>query len=328
VSAHHDPRGRFANPWPEATLNTRLSGLARWRLDRLRHPPLADPDPDTFPRATPQFIVPRAPLDLVTISWVGHSTFLLQIGGLNVLTDPMWSDHASPVPGIGPKRRVAPGFPLTDLPPIDVVLQSHDHYDHLDDRTVCRLEATNPGARWIVPLGLTPFLRHRGVLYVTELDWWQEVTIDQVRLGCTPAQHFSGRTPWDRNRSLWCGWSIAAPAGRLFFAGDTGLHPEFARVAERFGPFDVAFLPIGAYEPRWFMRPVHMNPEEAVQAARELGAPRVVPMHWGTFKLTDEPLDEPLERARAAWRAAGLPDGRFWQLAFGETRTFAPGEAG
>jgi N-acyl-phosphatidylethanolamine-hydrolysing phospholipase D len=305
-----------------------LRDFLRWRLERFRDPPDPDFDSESLPRAAPAFVVPHAPAELLTITWVGHATFLLQIGGLNILTDPMWSRRAGPLPGVGPKRRVIPGFPFERLPPIDVVLQSHDHYDHLDDLTVCRLEATNPGARWIVPLGLTPFLRHRGVLEVTELDWWQETTVESLTIGCTPAQHFSGRTPWDRNRSLWCGWSIAAPVGRLFFAGDTGWHPEFARLAERFGPFDVAFLPIGAYEPRWFMRTVHMNPEEAVQAARELGAPRVVPMHWGTFKLTDEPLDEPPERARAAWRAAGLPDERFWQLAFGETRTLAPGEAG
>ena len=316
---------RYTNPWPDGALNVRFKDFLRWRIDRWRSPRVPDPDPALLSRATPQYFVPRAAADLVTITWVGHSTFLIQIGGLNVLTDPIWSAHASPIPGVGPKRLVAAAVRFQDLPQIDVVLQSHDHYDHLDDRTVCRLEATNPGARWIVPRGLRPFLKHRGILEVRELDWWQEITIDGVTLGCTPAQHFSGRTPWGRNRTLWCGWSVAASGRRLFFAGDTGFHPDFAKIAERFGPFDVALLPIGAYDPRWFMRPVHMDPEEAVQAARDLGSPCFVPMHWGTFLLTDEPLGEPPERARAAWRAAGLPDDRFWQLAFGETRTLGNG---
>jgi N-acyl-phosphatidylethanolamine-hydrolysing phospholipase D len=318
---------RYSNPWPDGALNVRFRDFLRWRIERWRQPRAPEVDPATLPRTAPQFAVPRAPADQVTITWVGHATFLIQIGGMNILTDPIWSRHPSPVPGIGPRRLVEPAVPFAALPPIDVVLQSHDHYDHLDDRTVCRLEATNPGARWIVPRGLKRFLKHRGVLEVTELEWWQVTSLDALTFGCTPAQHFSGRTPWSRNGTLWCGWSIAAPARRLFFAGDTGYHPEFARIAERFGPFDVALVPIGAYDPRWFMRPVHMDPEEAVQAARDLGVPRFVPMHWGTFPLTDEPLDEPPQRARAAWRAAGLPDERYWQLAFGETRALENGAA-
>jgi N-acyl-phosphatidylethanolamine-hydrolysing phospholipase D len=318
---------RYTNPWPDGALNVRFRDFLRWRIERWRRPRAPDVDPATLPRAAPQFSVPRAPADRITITWVGHATFLIQIGGINILTDPMWSRHPSPVPGIGPRRLVEPAIPFQMLPPIDVVLQSHDHYDHLDDLTVCRLEATNPGARWIVPRGLKPFLKHRGVLEVTELEWWQETSLEALTFGCTPAQHFSGRTPWGRNDTLWCGWSVAAPGRRLFFAGDTGYHPEFAKIGERFGPFDVALIPIGAYDPRWFMRPVHMDPEEAVQAARDLGVPRFVPMHWGTFPLTDEPLDEPPQRARAAWRAAGLPDERYWQLAFGETRALENGAA-
>jgi N-acyl-phosphatidylethanolamine-hydrolysing phospholipase D len=293
--------------------------LRWWFVDRFRNPPAPDPDLAIFPIAQPAFEYPRAPEDRLTITWVGHATFLIQSGGLNLLTDPMWSDHASPVPGVGPKRRVGPGIPFDELPPIDLVLQSHDHYDHLDDRTVCRLEATNPGARWIVPLGLTSFLRRRGVHEITELDWWQETTHGPLSIGCTPAQHFSGRVPWGRNRALWCGWSVRGPSRRLFFAGDTGFHPEFAAIATRFGPFDLALLPIGAYDPRWFMRPVHMNPEEAVQAALDLGGPGMIPMHWGTFRLTDEPLDEPPKRARDAWIASGLTPEAYRQLMHGET---------
>jgi N-acyl-phosphatidylethanolamine-hydrolysing phospholipase D len=171
----------------------------------------------------------------------------------------------------------------------------------------------------VVPLGLTPFFRRRGVHAITELDWWQEASVGSLTIGCTPAQHFSGRTPWRRNRTLWCGWSFQTATRRVFFAGDTGYHPVFADIARRFGPFDVAMLPIGAYDPRWFMRPVHMNPEEAVQAAHDLGGPHVIPMHWGTFKLTDEPLDEPPRRAREAWSASGLAAERYRQLSHGET---------
>jgi N-acyl-phosphatidylethanolamine-hydrolysing phospholipase D len=304
-----------------------LRAILRWWRDRLINPPPADPDPSMFPVAFPAFDEPCAPAERLTLTWVGHSTFLIQIGGLNVLTDPIWSERASPVRWIGPRRTVPPAVGFDRLPLIDVVLQSHDHYDHLDDLTVCRLEARNPGAMWIVPVGLRRFLQRRGVHEITELDWWQTVRWGPLVIGCTPAKHFSGRTLWRRDRALWCGWSIADEARRLYFAGDTGYHPEFSAIAERFGPFDVALLPIGAYEPRWAMGSVHMNPEEAIRAFQDLqrgavdGCSRFVPMHWGTFKLTDEPLDEPPRRASDAWKAAGLPRDRYCQLAFGETLT-------
>jgi N-acyl-phosphatidylethanolamine-hydrolysing phospholipase D len=277
--------------------------------------------------ATPTFPSPRAPADALVITWVGHSTFLVQVGGRNVLTDPMWGERASPSRFAGPKRRVPPGIPLSDLPPIDVIVQSHNHYDHLDDWTVRHLARHHPAARWFAPLGVGRWLHGRGVREVTELDWWERRDHDGLTLACAPAQHFSARGPTDRNRSLWCSWGIAAGGRRVYFAGDSGLHPEFARIGERCGPFDAILLPIGAYEPRWFMGPVHMNPEEAVQAYRELArgggaspAPTFVAMHWGTFKLTDEPLDEPPRRLRSAWAAAGEPPDRLWVPAHGGTR--------
>jgi N-acyl-phosphatidylethanolamine-hydrolysing phospholipase D len=263
------------------------------------------------------------------LTWIGHSSFLVQIGGLNVLTDPMLSLRASPFRFVGPRRHVPASADVDTLPPIDVVLLSHNHYDHLDDRTVRRLAARHPGARWLVPLGLAKFLASRGARDVAELDWWEETRLGTLAVGCTPAQHFSGRGVGDRDRTLWCGWSIAAPARQLFFAGDTGYHPEFSSIGDRFGPFHAALLPIGAYAPRWFMRPVHMDPEEAVQAFRDIqrsrppiaGRPAVmVGMHWGTFRLTDEPLDEPPTRARAAWAAAGFDPEGLWILAHGESR--------
>jgi N-acyl-phosphatidylethanolamine-hydrolysing phospholipase D len=305
----------------------RAGGLLRWLLvERLLHPPPRDPDPSSFVVATPAVPAPRAEPGALVVTWVGHASFLVQIGGRNILTDPMWGERASPTPFAGPRRWVRPGIAFSDLPPIDAVVQSHNHYDHLDDGTVRRLARAQPQARWLAPLGLAPFLRSRGVRAVAELDWWETRHDDDVTYTCAPAQHFSARGPWDRNRTLWCSWVIAAGGRRLYFGGDSGLHPEYGSIGERCGPFDVTLLPIGAYEPRWFMRPVHMNPEEAVEAYRALArsrdhaAPTFVAMHWGTFKLTDEPMDEPPRRLRRAWAEAGLPPDRLWIPAHGETR--------
>ena len=302
-----------------------FGGFLKWVLvHRTTRPRPADPVPAVFKLLEPQFAVPRAAPEGLIVTWVGHSSFLLQVGGLNVLTDPMWSLRASPVGFAGPRRWVAPGIDFATLPPIDLVLLSHNHYDHLDDRTVRGLVARDPRCAWLVPLGLAGFVRARGARDVRELDWWQETPVGRALVACTPAQHFSSRGIRDRGDSLWCGWSVRTDTHRVFFAGDTGYHPEFGRIAARHGPFDVVLLPIGGYEPRWFMQAVHMNPEEAVRAFRDLtdGSHRTVmiPMHWGTFKLTDEAMDEPPVRARAAWGAAGLPPERFWVLAHGETR--------
>jgi N-acyl-phosphatidylethanolamine-hydrolysing phospholipase D len=217
---------------------------------------------------------------------------------------------------------VPPGIAFEDLPPLDVILESHNHYDHLDSNTVRRLARTYPQATWIVPMGLASFVQKRGARTVVELDWWQEWSNASLRIAATPAQHFSSRGIGDRGDTLWCGFALTGTNGRrVYFAGDTGYHPEFGAIGERCGPFDVALIPIGAYEPRWFMRYLHMNPEEAVAAFRAVNARVLVPIHWGTFKLTDEAMDEPPIRARAAWSAAGLPPSGYRQLAHGETLT-------
>lgn len=325
IPAHHVPGGGFRNPWRNGAgggaLDGRLSSFLKWTLvDRLTKPLPRDPEPSVFPLVTPAFAAPRARPDQASITWVGHSTFLLQIGDRNVLTDPVWSERASPVRFAGPRRWVPPGIPFEALPPIDVVLLSHNHYDHLDDATVRRLAARAPDAEWLTPLGLRPFVTARGAARARELDWWQEATIHGVTIGCVPAQHFSSRNLRDRDRTLWCGWTMHGAGRRVYFGGDSGYHPAFNDIGSRYGPFEVALLPIGAYDPRWFMRPVHMNPEEAVQACRDARGRALVPMHWGTFKLTDEAMDEPPRRARAAWRDAGLAPDDFWQLAHGETR--------
>lgn len=302
-----------------------FGGLLKWMLvHRTTRPRPKDPDPSVFTRVQPSFVSPRAAAARLTITWVGHASQLIQLNGLNILTDPMWSERASPAQFVGPKRWVPPAIALDDLPPLDVVLQSHNHYDHLDDYTVRQLARRHPQAFWLTPLGLAAFVRKRGVRAnaVGELDWWQEHRVDSLRIAATPAMHFSSRSIGDRGDTLWCGFALTAVDGRrVFFAGDTGFHPDFARIGERYGPFDVALLPIGAYEPRWFMRYVHMNPEEAVEAFAALNARVMVPIHWGTFKLTDEAMDEPPARARVAWRAAGLPEENYRQLAHGETLT-------
>ena len=263
------------------------------------------------------------------VTWVGHSTFLVQIGGLNVLTDPMWSERASPIAWAGPRRLVPAAVSIDTLPPIDLVLLSHNHYDHLDVRSVRRLAERHPDALWVTPLGLSDFVRRHGVRTARELDWWQETSIDGGVIGCAPAQHFSARGLGDRGATLWCGWTVTVVGQSLYFAGDTAYHPDFAKIGEAFGPFDVSLLPIGAYEPRWFMQRVHMNAGEAVQAFRDVSSAHpghrgrrvMVGGHWGTFRLTDEAVEEPPVRAREAWRAASLPPDDLWVLAHGETRT-------
>ena len=328
--SHHRSDGRFQNPWPSSAPQG-LGGILRWMLyDRVVHPRAADPPASAFPVATSSFTVPREDRDLLSATWVGHSTVLLQFGGTNILTDPIWSARASPVAFAGPRRIVGPAVSLGALPPLDVVLLSHNHYDHLDDRTVRALAERDPDAVWAVPLGLAQFVRARGVQHVAELDWWQTTAVGTLTLTCAPAQHFSARGLGDRNRTLWCSWSVATSGRAVYFGGDTAYHTDFAQIGERCGPFDLTLLPIGAYEPRWFMRSVHMSADEAVRAHLDLtsawpGTPRppLLPIHWGTFRLTDEPLEEPPARARAAWSAAGLPLNDLWLLRHGETRRVA-----
>ena len=274
----------------------------------------------------PDLAYPRARPGECRVTAVGHSTFLLQLGPLNILTDPVWSDRASPLSFAGPRRRHPPGLALEALPPIDLVLQSHDHYDHLDDATVRWLAVHHPHATWCAPLGVAARLRARGVRTVVERDWWETLAVGDARLTCLPAAHFSGRTPFDRDRSLWCGWAVAAHGRHAYFVGDTGLHPEFEAIGRALGPLDLVLMPVGAYEPRWFMRPVHCDPEDALAAFDALTAAHplhptvMVAMHWGTFILTDEPADEPPRRTRDGWRARRRPDGLLWVMAPGETR--------
>ena len=252
-----------------------------------------------------------------SITWIGHSTMLVRMDGVTFLTDPIFSERASPVGFAGPKRLVPPGVPLQDLPDIDFVVLSHDHYDHTDLPSVQALAAR--GALFVVPLGLGELVRSAGGDAV-ELDWWQTYEIGDIRIHCVPAQHFCGRGMGDGNRRLWAGWVVEGPTHRFYHAGDTGYFNGFAEIGKRLGPIDLAALPIGAYAPRSIMHSVHLNPEEAIQAAVDMGAARVIAMHYGTFDLTDEPLDEPPLRFHAAGDQHGLDPKRVWTFDVGESR--------
>ena len=335
MNEHHAPGGGFRNPWPGATPKG-FGDVLRWSIARaVRRVRGGRPVAETPLAVGPSAIVnPRQADRALRATWIGHSTVLLQVGAMNVLTDPVWSERASPVSFAGPRRLVPPAIPLASLPPIDVVLLSHDHYDHLDAPTVRHLAAGHPAARWVAPLGVGELLTSLGVSQVVELDWWQSTQAADTTITAVPAQHFSGRSLLDRDQTLWAGFVIAAEGWRVYFAGDTGYHPAFAEIGKRLGPFDLTLMPIGAYAPRWFMRPVHMDADEAVAAAVDVAAgtgtavPPMLATHWGTFRLTDEPMDEPPRRAAEAWAARGLPADRCWVLRDDRTRRIAPRPVG
>jgi N-acyl-phosphatidylethanolamine-hydrolysing phospholipase D len=328
---HHTGRG-YRNPWPDAEPRG-LRDVIRWSLERRRQALAPDPPAESFPIAQPTF-PDRAGIGELSATWVGHSTVLLQLGAINILTDPMWSDRASPVSFAGPRRLVQPAFALEALPAIDVILISHNHYDHLDRPTVRALARRMPEAEWVVPLGLARLIRRWGADRVREVDWWETVeirtTAGLASISGTPAQHFSARGLWDRGRTLWCSWAMTAGGHRAFFAGDTAYHPEFSAIGQRYGPFDLVMLPIGAYEPRWFMKIVHMNPPEALRSYAELTGSRagqvaMLPIHWGTFRLTDEAMFDPPRWTAQLWSEAGYDRDLLWLVEHGETRRLLDG---
>jgi L-ascorbate metabolism protein UlaG (beta-lactamase superfamily) len=249
------------------------------------------------------------------VTWIGHATYAVQVGGLTVLTDPVWSEK---IPGIR-ARLVPPGVPLEAIGHIDAVLISHNHYDHLDAPTIRRLDRDTP---ILAPAMLGPFFRQRNFRTVIELDWWESVSIGGVDFGFVPAHHWSRRGLTDTCKTLWGGWVLTTPTTCIYFAGDTAYGRWFTDIAAHHPRIDVALMPIGAYEPNWFMKPVHMNPSEAVQACGDLGARRMATMHWGTFVLSAEPLLEPSAKVRDAWAAAGRSRDDLWDLSIGESRVF------
>jgi L-ascorbate metabolism protein UlaG (beta-lactamase superfamily) len=262
----------------------------------------------------------------VAVTWVGHATFVIRTGGLVVLTDPVWSPR---IPGVR-RRLTPPGLPWEALPRVDAVVISHNHFDHLDAPTVRRLPRHTP---MLVPGGLGWWFRRLGFARVIELDWWEETALGGVGFHFVPAHHWSRRTPFDGCQSLWGGWVLTAGAGTpsaraVYFAGDSAYGPYLAEIGARFPDLDLALLPVGAFLPRWFMKPLHMSPAEAVRGCADLGAARMVPMHWGTFALSAEAPLAPLEQTRRAWAEAGRPAGDLWDLAIGQTRVLAGRAAG
>jgi L-ascorbate metabolism protein UlaG (beta-lactamase superfamily) len=282
-----------------------------------------------------QFLVDQPDLAWLTsnrkttsATWIGHATVLMQVNGMNLLTDPIFSERASPVSFFGPKRKAPLPVTLEQLPHIDVVLISHNHYDHLDRDTVQRLNRQPGGAPlFLVPLGLKAWMTETGISNVRELDWWQQTAVPGLDIHFVPVQHWSARGPFDRFETLWGGWMVrTAQSARkpfsFFFAGDTGYSPDFTDIHRRFAEIDLALLPIGAYEPRWFMQKQHVNPAEAVQIHRDLHARHSIGIHWGTFELTDEPLDEPPKALAKALQAVDVIATEFTVLRHGETVRF------
>ena len=255
--------------------------------------------------------------DTMRVTWIGHATALVQVAGMNLLTDPVWSPAAGPLGQLGPRRFVPAGLPIDALPRIDAVLVSHNHYDHLDVPTLRRLHARD-APRIYTPLGNAAFLARAGVPGAVELDWWQSAEHTRgFHIEATEVRHFSGRGLFDRDKSLWCGFTVHTPVGRVYFAGDTGYGAHFAETARRSGAPRLALLPVGAYLPRSIMQPVHMDPTEAVQAHRDLGAGASLGIHWGSFRLTAEAWDDPPRRLAAARAQAGVPDETFRVLDHG-----------
>jgi N-acyl-phosphatidylethanolamine-hydrolysing phospholipase D len=313
--AHHG-NGKFRNPvdLDRGGIGVTLPFLARrlagfWR-DRPGAPPRVAND-GAFLRENARHSEP-------TVTWIGHATVLVQMDHVTFLTDPIWSEKPFPVSFVGPKRYAAPAMALEALPPIHFALVSHNHYDHLDLPTLRWLAGR--GTRFLVSLGDAALLRRCGIDAVDELDWWEHRDVAGVRVHCVPAQHWSGRKLTDDCASLWSGFVVAGATRRFYFAGDSGYFAGFREIGARLGPFGLAALPIGAYDPPAMMRAVHLDPEEALQAGLDAGAERLLGIHYGTFDLTDEPLDEAPRRFHAEGARRGVAAERLWTPALGETR--------
>jgi len=253
------------------------------------------------------------------VMWIGHASILINHKNVTVLTDPQFSDRASPFSFLGPKRVTPSPVKIDDLPDIDVVIISHNHYDHLDEKSIRNLTSAQQNIKYLVPLGLKSLLQEWGARNVIELDWWEPIEIDGVKFQPTPVKHWSKRTFFDRNKSLWAGWMMQWSDFAFYFAGDTGYSSDFKQTVEKLRNPDLAAIPIGAYEPRDFMKSAHINPEEAVRVFNDLGAKYAIGIHWGTFKLTLEPMNEPPNRLKKALKAAGLDSQIFRTLKHGET---------
>jgi N-acyl-phosphatidylethanolamine-hydrolysing phospholipase D len=320
---HHTERG-FRNTDTTAIAPRPFGEFLRWQRERwsLEIPP---PKVDLSANVPDLGYIQKNRSDFA-VTWVGHATVLVQIGGLNILTDPQFSERAFPVQWAGPKRHQPPALRLAELPRIDVVVVSHNHYDHLDLGSVKALNAQAGGPPlFVVPLGNERLLAEQGIINTKALDWWDSVEVKGVRVNLVPVQHWSRRTLTDANTCLWGGFVLEGQnkgrQRRVFFGGDTGYSSvDFQAIGAKFGPIDLGLIPIGAYAPRWFMAPQHVDPDEAVKIHKDIRARRSLGIHWGTFQLTDEPLDQALVDLAAARRKHALADGEFFTVKHGDTR--------
>lgn len=261
----------------------------------------------------------------IQITWIGHATVLIQYKGVNILTDPMFSNRASPVGFAGPQRHHPPAFQINSLPDIDYIVISHSHYDHLDLKSVNQIGSS---AQWCVPLGLKGWFAKAGVdpKHVLEFDWWDKAQFGMVTITSTPAQHWSSRGLWDRNKSLWTSWIMQIDDQTIWYSGDTGYNPyQFKEIGKIFTEIDLALVSIGAYEPRWFMKDMHINPDEAVQIHQDINSRYSIGVQWGTFQLTSEPIDDPPLKLKAALEKRKIPSEMFELMKIGETRVILSG---
>ncbi|WLI76030.1 MBL fold metallo-hydrolase [Kosakonia sp. H02] len=312
--SHHSPDG-FANATP---VSHQPGDVKRWRKERkaagLPRPPA---------RGYADFIDQwwqKAEIagNSDGLWWLGHASILLRLNGQYLLTDPVFSQRASPLRFAGPQRRTPPALAIADIPQLNAILISHNHYDHLDAWTLRALLRRFPNVHFFVPLGLGSWVRRLGARHVAELDWWSGANFAGMRFIAVPAQHWSMRTFWDRNRSLWCGWVVESSGLRFWFPGDTGYTPELLTIPARLGALDAVALPVGAYAPRWFMSINHMDPQSAVALWQQLGTPLAFPIHWGVFELADESLDEPVQELQDALSEAAAENDNFRILKIGQ----------
>lgn len=307
----------YENPWPHQRHG--FKDILRWKLGfsarETSRIPEAPDQAAPLAGSNPSHIA-MAPDHGWRICWLGHASFLIQGNGKSLLIDPVLSDYCSPLPLPTLKRRVAPPYLTCELPPIDAILITHTHYDHLDMPTLRKFDRSTP---LFFPEGHTALLKKSGFTNITEIAWWKSTHLtDNIRITAVPAQHFTSRTPLDRNAGHWCGWVIEGADKKLWHAGDSGYCGVFSEIGEHFGGIDLAMIPIGAYQPRSIMKAMHMNPEEAVQAFLDAKCQRAIAMHWGTFKLTDEPMGEPPMLLKLATREKKLPADCFVAGSIGE----------